>query len=63
MDLDVELVADQPRQLPSADRLARDQPRLEEGEDLALDLVGAARARLLWDQSGNPAASKFALAW
>ena len=43
-----------PRQLPSANRLARNQPRLQEGQDLAVDLVGAAWAGLLWDQSGNP---------
>src|ERR1700745_4523669 len=54
MNLDAELGADQARQLPSANRLARDQPRLQEGEDLALDLVGAAGAWPLWDQSRNP---------
>ena len=34
MNLDAELVADQPRQLPSAHRLARDQLFLQKGEDL-----------------------------
>src|ERR1700694_981334 len=54
MNLDVELAADQPRQFPSANGLAWGQPRLQEGQDLAVDLVGAAWARLLWDQSRNP---------
>src|ERR1700677_426363 len=54
MNLDAELVVDQPRELPSANRLARNQPCLQEGENLAVDLVGRAWARLLWDQPRNP---------
>src|SRR5216683_4962669 len=54
MNLDVELPADQLRQFPSANGFAWGQPRLQEGQDLAVDLVGAAWARLLWDQSRNP---------
>src|ERR1700692_126591 len=41
MDFDAELVADYPRKLPSANRLAWDQPSLQERKDLAVDLVGA----------------------
>ena len=54
MNLDVEFVADQPRQLPSANRLAWDQPRLQERQNLAANLVRTAWAWLLWDQSSNP---------
>src|ERR1700746_114177 len=54
MDFDAELVADQPGELPSANRLARDQSCLQERKDLAVDLVGAAGAWPLWDQSRNP---------
>src|SRR5215471_6873982 len=54
MNLDSELVADQPRKLPSANRLAWDQPCLQERKDLAVDLVGSAGAWPLWDQSRNP---------
>jgi hypothetical protein len=35
--------------------LAWSQPRLQEGQNLAVDLAGAAGARLLWDQPRNPA--------
>src|SRR3974390_3555661 len=54
MDLDVEFVADQPRQLASANRLAWNQPRLQQRQDLAVNLVGTAWTWLLWDQSSNP---------
>src|ERR1700730_882682 len=54
MDFDAELFADQPRELPSAKRLARDQPCLQERNDFAADLVGIAGAWLLWDQSRDP---------
>ena len=35
--------------------LAWSQPRLQEGQNLAVDLAGAPGARLLWDQPRNPA--------
>src|SRR5215831_1902454 len=54
MNLDAELVADQPRKLPSANRLAWDQPFLQERKDLAVDLVRATGAWPLWNQSRNP---------
>ena len=63
MNLDVEFVADQPRQFPSANRLARDQPRLQEGQNLVVDLVGAAWAWLPGTSPAIPAVSKFAFAW
>src|SRR5215475_15438454 len=54
MNLDAKLVADQPRKLPSANRLAWDQPRLQKRKDLAVNLVRATGAWPLWDQSRNP---------
>src|SRR5689334_16689782 len=54
MNVDPELVADQPRKLPSANRLAWDQPGLQERKDLAVDLVATAGTWPLWDQSRNP---------
>src|ERR1700730_17194599 len=54
MNLDAELVADQPRKFPSANRLAWDQPCLQECENVAVELVGSGGAWPLRDQSRNP---------
>ena len=47
MYLDAELLPEQLRQLPSPDRLARNEPLLQKCQDLALDLVRAAWTSLL----------------
>jgi hypothetical protein len=46
MNVDVEIAADQLCQCPRANRLARDQLLLQEGQHILADLVGAAGSRL-----------------